>query len=456
MDDKKVPNKIINIYGFADFTFNMMMMIAISYYAYFLTDIAMISAATMGTILLIARIGDAVSVPITGGILQKTQLKWGQFRSWLLVTPPITCLFFILMFTNVSMTGTAKAVFLGTCYVIAHVCVNFTFNGHIGLLGILGKTAEDRIKLSAKKSQFQTAANIVFSLAFMPLVVFFGGTDQGKGFLYAMIIFAILQVLGYWNVFRVTKEYNPYDPNKKLSGAGSMGLTVGEMVQQIFGNSQLLLIMLADCIKNAAMFAVLGMATYYFKYAIGNLALITVYMLVTNSATFLGSLAAPIVVGKIGKKPTYLLSCIIPIVAFVLVRVLAGTNPFIYMALVSISSFALTFGMAIGPAMYLDSAEYGHYKTGKDGSGFIMSMFAMPIKIGVALSSVIIGFGLSSIGYSTTVEVTPNFVSGLMKILSIIPAGCCALALVLMLFYRLNDAKVQEYMEANAKRKATV
>lgn len=454
MKDKNVPPSIITIYGFADFTFNMMMMIAVSYYAYFLTDIAMIGAATMGTILLIARIGDAISLPITGGILQKVQLKWGQFRSWLLVTPPITCLFFILMFTNLDMDMTLKTIFLGSCYVIAHVCVNLTNNGHFGLMGILGKTSADRISLSTKKIQFQTAANIVFSLAFMPLVAWLGGGNEGNGFLYTMVIFAVLQVVGYWNVFRVTKEYDPYDPNKKLSGTGGTGLTVKEMVQQIFGNGQLLTIMGADCIRNAAMFAVLGMATYYFKYAVGNLALITMYMVCTNVVNFLGSLIAPFIVARLGKKSTYLLSCVIPIVAFGLVRIPASTNPFIYTALVSFASFGLTMGMAIAPAMYLDAAEYGQYKTGKDGAAFIMAMYAMPIKIGVALSGAIIGFGLSAIGYSATVEATPDFVRGLLNIISTIPAACAAFALILMLFYRLDDAKVKEYMEANAKRKA--
>ena len=456
MEENKVPNKIINIYGMADFTFNMMMMIAISFYAYFLTDIAMIGAATMGTILLIARIGDAVSVPITGGILQKTQLKWGKFRSWLLITPPITGLFFILMFTNLNMNIATKPFFLGTCYVIAHVCVNFTFNGHIGLMSILGKTPEDRIQLSAKKTQFTTAASIAFSLVFMPLVAFFGGADQGKGFLYTMMIFAVLQVFGYWNVFRVTREYDVYDPNRKQSGAGSTGLTVGEMVQQIFGNSQLLIIMSADCIRYAAMFAVLGMATYYFKYAVGNLALITIYMLCTNGINFIGSLVAPRVVGKLGKKSTYLLSCIVPAIAFALIRVFAGANPFIYIVLVSVAGFGLTLGMTIAPAMYLDSAEYGQYKTGKNGTAFIMSMYAMPIKIGVALSGAVIGYGLSAIGYSATVEATPAFISGLMSIVSIIPAGCSVLALVLISFYKLDDTKIKEYMETNIKRNVAV
>ena len=40
VEPKEVTSKLINSYGLVDFTFNLMMMVAVSYYAYFLTDIA--------------------------------------------------------------------------------------------------------------------------------------------------------------------------------------------------------------------------------------------------------------------------------------------------------------------------------------------------------------------------------------------------------------------------------
>ena len=92
---------------------------------FFLTDVAMIGAATMGTILLLARIGDAVSIPLSGAVIQTFQPKLGRFRTWLLVAPPITALFFILMFTDLHFSPTTKAVFLGFCYIAAHASINF-------------------------------------------------------------------------------------------------------------------------------------------------------------------------------------------------------------------------------------------------------------------------------------------------------------------------------------------
>ena len=202
----------------------------------------MISAASMGTILLVARICDMVSVPITGGIIQSTQLKWGQYRSWVLLAPPFTCLFFILMFTNPNFNPVTKGVFLGVCYVIAHVCVNLAFNAHAGMIVILGRTPQDRLMLSQRNVQFMTASSIVFSLTCMPLVGLFGKGNEARGFLITVAIFALLQVLGYWNLFRQSEGYDAYDPDKKMGKAA--GFSAGDMFQQLFTNSQLLTLLL--------------------------------------------------------------------------------------------------------------------------------------------------------------------------------------------------------------------
>ncbi|SNS37098.1 glycoside/pentoside/hexuronide:cation symporter, GPH family [Anaerovirgula multivorans] len=451
MGEKKLPNKVVFGYGVADFTFNLMMMGAVTYYAYFLTDIVMINAAIAGIILLIARIGDAISVPLSGAIIQKTQLKWGQFRSWLLVAPPITGLFFILMFTNFNMSVTAKAIFLCVAYTIGHISVNFAFNGHLALISVLGKTPLDRVNLSTKKAQFQTFSGVAFALLFMPLVGILGSGNEATGFLYTVALFAVLQILGYWYTFKITKDYESYDSNKKLDG--TTGLTAGEMIKQIFGNSQLLIIMLVDSFRTTAMFGIIGLLSYYFVYIAGNLNLITVGMFVGTLGTFVGSLFAPAVAKRIGKKNTYILSCSISLIAYMLMRLL-GQNYVVFIGLSALGNIGIILSMALGPAVYMDAAEYGFYKTGKDSTAFIMSMLSMPIKIGVALSGAAIGFGLAAIGYDPTVAVTPTFLSSMMNVIALIPAGCALVSLILVFFYKLDEKTMQMYMEKNAVTRA--
>ena len=99
--EKKLPGLLVNSYGLAFLTFTLMMNLALNYYTYFLTDVAMISAAHVTLILFITHFVDIPSIPFSGAIIQKTRFRWGQFRSWLLISPVFTCIFFTLTFLSV-------------------------------------------------------------------------------------------------------------------------------------------------------------------------------------------------------------------------------------------------------------------------------------------------------------------------------------------------------------------
>ena len=98
--------------------------------------------------------------------------------------------------------------------------------------------------------------------------------------------------------------------------------------------------------------------------------------------------------------------------------------------------------------------DNGYYKTGKDASAFIMSMFTIPIKIAASLAGALTGFGLGLIGYEAEMKVTEQFAGNLMDIICYIPAGCGIIAILLMVFYSLTDKNMEKIMEANKVKRA--
>ena len=152
-----------------------------NYYNYFLTDILTISAATVGTILLVARIIDAIAVPVAGGIVEMAHQKWGKYSTWLWAAPPFTAFFIALMFTGPNLKPAALSFFLGSMYVLAHLTVNLAEASQYALIPVIAQTPEDRILLSSRRAQAMSAGQLIFGLVAPSLIVLLGGNNEGRG-----------------------------------------------------------------------------------------------------------------------------------------------------------------------------------------------------------------------------------------------------------------------------------
>ena len=124
------------------------------------------------------------------------------------------------------------------------------------------------------------------------------------------------------------------------------------------------------------------------------------YSLSFAIATFASTLIAPKIVNILGKKNTYLFASLWGTTGYIVLRFFSMNHPYIYIAIIVVSVLGAGVSMPIRQAMYMDAAEYGYYKTGKDASAFIMSMFTLPIKIAIALAGTIVTAGLESVSYT--------------------------------------------------------
>lgn len=452
--EKKLPSLLAHSYGFANFTFTLMMMLAIQYYGYFMTDVALIAAGHVAIITFITHIVDAVSIPFSGAIIQKTQFRWGQFRSWLLFIPISTCIFFTLTFTNLPLDYTIKMVYLSLAYMIAHVSLNFAFNGHLGLISVLSTNVKERLTLSSRNVQWGMASQIVYAIAIISMLTYINNkSGETWGFFYTVGLLAIIQISGYWILFFQTKDYDKYDPNKKLIPANN--LTVPEMIAQVLGNRHLLILMLAECANNVALFSFQVTAVYYFDKIVGNQqAWMQTFTLAIGIATFASTILGPFVEKFIGKKNVYLVGSAYGTIGYLVLRYFGASSPYVYIGIICVTVLGAGMSSAVRQAMFMDTAEYGYYKTGKNADAFIMSMLTLPVKIGITLAGTLVMWGLDIIHYDPEMEITGQVVSGLMDIICYIPTACGVIAFVIMLFYSLTNDNIAKYMEANKIKRA--
>jgi GPH family glycoside/pentoside/hexuronide:cation symporter len=165
-------------------------------------------------------------------------------------------------------------------------------------------------------------------------------------------------------------------------------------------------------------------------------------------------LYAPVVINYLGKKNTYLFATAWGVTGYLLLRAFGASSVYYFTGIICLGMLILGTAGPMRQAMYMDAAEYGYYKTGKDASAFIMSMFTIPIKIAASLAGALAGFGLGFIGYVAEMEMTEQVAGGLMNIICYVPAGCGIVAILLMAFYSLTDTNMEKIMEANKLKRA--
>ena len=71
-------------YGVGDTATNLVWRTLMVFLGFFYTDVFGLSAAAVGTLMLVSRFGDGLSDLFMGVVADRTQTRWGKFRPWIL------------------------------------------------------------------------------------------------------------------------------------------------------------------------------------------------------------------------------------------------------------------------------------------------------------------------------------------------------------------------------------
>ncbi len=454
METQKPPLKksIINLYGLPSFGFNLFVCIEIFFFAAFLTDYAKIPVALAGTVLMITSIFDIVWVPTAGVIIEKSNMRWGRYRSWLLIGPPVATLFFILQFLKIG-DPTMNAILISVGFIVSHLVWNIFYASHVAMNNSLTTVREERISMASNRGMFNAIGAIVFSMLGAKTIQLLGNGNQAMGCTLTVVVVGILMIACYWVIFALTKDYAYHPKAGNTAEAEKDKMPVGEMLKQIVVNPPLIGLMLAELGRYLGRFIIFGMAFYYFKYVISDLGSISIFFTGLNVVCFFGAMATAPLAKKFGERNTYIFSLIVFIIGLIAVWIMPMNN--VSFMIVMFVAY-LGYGMpdALGVAMYSATVDYGEWKTGKNARGFIMSLISFPIKSAIFIRSVIITSVLVSAGYVADMDATPELIQGIKNGIALVPALFIGAGLIIiLLLYRITPQKLQEMQAEVASRK---
>ncbi|GAB3419262.1 MFS transporter [Niabella aquatica] len=469
MNTIKLKEKIA--YGLGDAASSMFWKIFGMYALFFYTDVLGITAAAAGTMFLIARVWDSFFDVFVGIMADRTKSRWGRYRPYLLwFAVPFAVMGAITFFVP-DFGSTGKLVYAYITYSLMMIVYSLINVPYASLLGVMSADSRERNILSSYRMSFAFIGSFVTFMLLQPLVDGFGNifndgaasanTEAGistapMGWTLAVASIGVLCAILFFLCFKWTKErVSSINHDAKVS--------VKEDLKSLFRNTPWWILVatgLASLLFNAVRD---GVAIYYFrdhvqlnyKMPVTGWDVTTIYFLVGQAANLVGVILAPVLSEKYGKKKTYMIASALAAVFSALFFFVPNHIGWILFMQTMISVCA-GYVLPLLWSMFADIVDYQELATGRRTSGLIFSSSSMSQKLGWALGSALTGWILFIFKYEPHItQQSMETIFGERLMISLLPAFCCILAFVGMLFYPLNEKKVKEISEAlNRKRNA--
>jgi len=431
-------------YGVGDMAANLYLGFFGLFTLYFLTDIWGIAPAAAATMLLLTKIVDAVTDPVVGLLADRTQSRWGRYRPYLLWGALPYGMTAVLVFAGPDLSDNGKLVYAYIVYSLAMLGYTLVNVPYSALLAVISPSEKERTKAAQYRFVFAGLGTLVVGATAKPLIDWLGAGNEGRGFLWASVIFSIAAVVLTLFTFSSTRE--------RAVAQDGPSSSVREDVRALLTNASWVVLTIGGVLLVVGLGTRLGSLALYLKYfmtggpadAGGPVFLwmdrFSVFITLGVIGQILGTLSAPSLTRRFGK-----------------IRLMIGANA-VHGALL-IGSFFLardqfvpalvlhglgmmTFGIALTIlfSMFTDCVQFGEWQTGRNTAGLTVASSMFILKLGSGLGAAIPGYILAMSGFAANAEQSVDALYGLRIITSIAPGLLLLAAAACMTLYKLDHA----------------
>lgn len=209
----------------------------------FLTEVIDLDNKTMWwitTIIVAARIFDAINDPLMGVIIDNTKSRWGKFKPWIASGAVAAGVFTILLFINFDLTGTKFIIYFSVIYILWGISYTANDISYWSMLPALSTDHKYREKIGVFS---RICAGIGFAAAvvgFYPITNALTKVLDGRkeAFLVFAVVVSIIMITGQSITLFGVKEPRRFFKQKERT-------SLKGMFYSIIKNDQLLYVAIA-------------------------------------------------------------------------------------------------------------------------------------------------------------------------------------------------------------------
>jgi len=434
-------------YGVGDMGFNFYWANIATFLMIFYTDVFGISAAAAASMLFTIKIVNAFTDPMIGAAADRTNTRFGKFRPYLIWMALPLAGAGVLTYTTPDLDESGKLIWAYGTYLFMMVCytgINIPYNA---LSGVMSSDPQERTTINGLRFIFAFGGSTLVTAATPFLVKWLGHGHERLGWQVTMAFWGVAASGLFAVTFFNTRERIAPPPTQKSN--------VRQDVKDLTQNGPWMVLFFLALIIMITITLRTSTAAYYFKYYVERPDLLAAFVPAYMAAAAVGASITPILTRFIDKK--------------LLLMLLMSATGILSIAFFFIPKdqiawmFALqiAIGLVLGPksplafAMYADTADYNEWRTGRRATAMTFAAATFSQKLGTALAAVVMGWVFTTLGYVANATQTPESQTGIVMLISFIPAVFAFLAVAVMMFYKLDNRTLTQVQVDLAARKGS-
>ncbi|WP_166878368.1 glucuronide transporter [Salinibacterium sp. ZJ450] len=445
----KTPGKLSKLsivgYGAGDAANNLAFTTATMFLLVYYTDVAGISAAAAGTLLLVVRVFDAFADVFAGRMVDRTYSKrFGKFRPFIMFGSVPLLLLSVAVFSVPQIGESGMLLYAYLTYAalgLAYSLVNIPYGS---LAGAMTQNAGERSKLAAARTIGAVTVGAFLGIFIAPLIV--PGADLQATFTTMTLSFVVVGTIFYFFTVFTAKEAVKRDVPK---------VTMKQSFETLRHNKPLLLLCISSFLFLTGMLAMQTVQLYYLRDVLGSIQLYPVLSIIQLIGTFGLAALVPTLVRKFGKKPSYIAGASLMVAGGLVVLFTPPSNiPLAFSGMILALLGIMLVNMLVW-ALEADTVEYGEWQTGVRTEGITYALFSFTRKTGQAVGGALAAYAIAIGGYQAgAAQQSESAEWGIRAATGAIPAVFALLAILIMLIYPLTDKRHAEIVAEIAERRA--
>ena len=433
-------------FGSGDLAQNLIFQVTCTYLTFFFTDIYGLDAAAVALMFTVGNILNVIWDPIVGTIIDKSNPKFGKYRSYLLYVGVPLSISAILCFYDGFRPSIVYAYITYIAMTLLYTFINVPYGA---LNSSLTRDTEEITILTSVRMFMANVGGLAVNSG-LPLVIGLFSVAAGNelpkdshAWFITMSLYALVGMALLIFCFTQCKE------RVVMDSKASEDVKISDLWMEFKDNGPLRIIAFFF-ITAFAMMSIGNAAGAYFinSNMHGTAAELSIFMALGSLPSFIFMPLVPAIKKAIGKKNMFYVFLGCAIVGMVMLYIIAKMDE-PSMTWIFIAQFIKSTGVIVATgymwALVPEVISYGEWKSGKRIAGIVNALTGIFFKAGMTLGGIVAPAVLAYVAYDNdSIQQSPLAEEGILWLVCVIPAALLLLAMFIISKYELTDEKIDQ------------